>query len=447
MAMKKLITNGMVLTMNEAGDTYPDGYIMFEDGVITETGSMCEMPPERQQAFAADGWQIENAARAIVMPGMVNTHSHLGMVPFRGLGDDCRDRLRVFLLPMEQKAMNEELVAASTRYAVCELFLSGVTCVLDMYYFEMAVAKVMDEMGIRGIAGETVMEEGACDFRDPEEALEYGKKLIAKYQDHPRISGALTPHGTNTCRPEHLKAAYEMDAAAGVPFSLHAAEMDYEMSYMQEMYGITPFGFLEKTGVLGPVSALAHCIHMTDEDIALMKKYGSGVCHCIASNTKAAKGVAPVLKLLEAGVPVGLGSDGPASGNTLDLFAQMRLCANFQKTANHDRSAMPAKDIVAMATIGGARVLGLDHITGSLEAGKAADITLVETDSVNMFPVYDPYSALVYSANSSNVCDVYVAGEQRVKDKKLVKADLEEIKKELKRVMDASEFGKMGELH
>ena len=132
MAMKKLITNGMVLTMNEAGDTYPDGYIMFEDGVITETGSMCEMPPERQQAFAADGWQIENAARAIVMPGMVNTHSHLGMVPFRGLGDDCRDRLRVFLLPMEQKAMNEELVAASTRYAVCELLLSGVTCVLDM---------------------------------------------------------------------------------------------------------------------------------------------------------------------------------------------------------------------------------------------------------------------------------------------------------------------------
>lgn len=445
--MKKLITNGMVLTMNEAGDTYPDGYVMFADGIITETGSMDEMPPERQHALAADGWQIEDATRAIVMPGMVNTHSHLGMVPFRGLGDDCKDRLRVFLLPMEQKAMNEEMAAASTRYAVCELLLSGVTCVLDMYYFEMAVAKVMDEMGIRGIAGETVMEEGACDFADPEEALAYGEKLIAMYQDHPRISGALTPHGTNTCSPEYLKAAYEIDAAAGVPFSLHAAEMDYEMSYMRETYGTTPFGFLEQTGVLGGVSALAHCIHMTDEDIALMKDRGSSVCHCIASNTKAAKGVAPVLKLLAAGVPVGFGTDGPASGNTLDLFAQMRLCANFQKNANHDRSAMPAKDIVAMATIGGAKVLGLDSVIGSLEAGKAADITLVETDSVNMFPVYDPYSALVYSANSSNVRDVYVAGEQLVKDKKLVKADFAEIKKELKRVMDMSEFGTMGELH
>ena len=178
------------------------------------------------------------------MPGMVNTHSHLGMIPFRGLGDDCKDRLRVFLLPMESQAMDAELAAASARYGICELLLSGVTTVLDMYYFEEKVAHIMDQMGIRGIAGETVMEDATCDASCAEEALERGRDLIRAYRNHPRVKGALTPHGTTTCSGEHMKMALEEDLKGNTVFTLHTAEMDYEMTYLAEKYQMTPVEYL-----------------------------------------------------------------------------------------------------------------------------------------------------------------------------------------------------------
>ncbi len=442
--MKTIIINGIVLTMNPNMDWYPDGYVMFEEDRILRAGPMEEIAPVLKEGSGC--FRIQDAARGIIMPGMVNTHCHLGMVPFRGLGDDCRDRLRVFLLPMEQKAMDAGLAVRSSRYALCELLLAGVTTVLDMYYFEGEIAGVMDEMGIRGIAGETVMEQGACDVKTAEEAMEYGEAIMKKYQSHPRISCCLAPHGTTTCSPETLQRAYELNRKYQAPFTLHTAEMDYELLQLRREFDCTPVEFLDRMGVLGPSTVAAHCIHLTQSDIGLMKERGSRVSHCIASNTKAAKGVAPVLSMLEQGVPVGLGTDGPASGNTLDLFTQMRFCANFHKNESRDRSALPAEEIAAMATIGGAKALGLDSVTGSLEPGKKADLTVVETDSVNMFPVYDPYSALVYSANSSNVRDVYVDGRKLVADKKLVYADLEGIRRQLAETMKNSAFGTMNPL-
>ncbi len=441
--MKTVITNGIVLTMDQDRTMYPKGYVVLDEGKILQAGPMEEL------GAALPGMgrhQVLDAGRAIVMPGMVNTHCHLGMVPFRGLGDDCKDRLRVFLLPMEQKAMDAEMAVASSRYAICELLLAGVTTVLDMYYFEEQIAQVMDEMGIRGIAGQTVMEEGACDLASVEDALAYGEAAVKRYKDHPRVSCCLAPHGTTTCSPRTLQRAYEIDRQYGQPFTLHTAEMDYEMAQLRESYGCTPIQFLDRLGVLGPGTVAAHCIQLTEEDIRLLREKGGRVSHCIASNTKAAKGVAPIPRLLAQGVPVGLGTDGPASGNTLDLFTQMRFCANFHKNENRDRSLFPAGDIVAMATIGGAKALGLDGVTGSIEPGKEADIVLVETDSANMFPVYDPYSALVYSAGSANVKDVFVAGERLVADKKLTKADLKGIRRDLKERMERSAFGEMGEM-
>lgn len=443
--MKTIIINGIILTMNADMDLYPNGYVMFENSRITQTGPMDQVV-ERLPEFEREGFQIRDARNAIVMPGMVNTHCHLGMIPFRGLGDDCRDRLRVFLLPMEQKAMDERMAEASSRYAICELLLSGVTTVLDMYYFEDAVARVMDEMGVRGIAGETVMEEGACDCAGVEEAIARGTALMEKYRNHPRISGCLAPHGTTTCSPETLKRVHELDKKYQAPYTLHTAEMDYEMAYIKEHYGCTPIEFLDRLGVLDEHTAAAHCIHMTEEDIRILSERGSHAAHCVGSNTKAAKGVSPVLRMREKGICVGLGTDGPASGNTLDLFTQMRFCANFHKNESRDRSAMPAKEIIAMATIGGAKALGLADVTGSIESGKEADLVLVETDSVNMFPIYDPYSALVYSANSSNVRDVYVAGSLLVEEKQLVRADLKQIRAELRERLMNSAFGEMGEL-
>ncbi|MCI8948954.1 MAG: amidohydrolase [Lachnospiraceae bacterium] len=435
--MKTLITNGIIVTMNPARDWYPNGYVMFEGSKILKTGPMDELGKPQEDCL------IKDACRGIVMPGMVNTHSHIGMVPFRGLGDDCKDRLRVFLLPMEQQAMDKRMAKASSLFAICELLLGGVTTVLDMYYFEEQAAAAMDELGIRGIAAQTVIDQGACDVTSPREAIARGEALMKQYQDHPRISACLAPHGTTTCSPDMLKLAYQLDRDYQVPFTLHAAEMDYEIKELREQYNCTPVEFLDQIGVLGPETIAAHCIHLTAEDRLLLKERGSKVSHCIASNTKAAKGVAPVLAMHDLQIPVGLGTDGPASGNTLDLFTQMRFCANFHKNENQDRSVFPAEMIVSMATIEGAKALGLDSVTGSIESGKEADLVVVETDSVNMFPVYDPYSALVYSANSGNVRDVYVAGKQLVKGKKLVSADYREIRNRLAALMDWSAFGTM----
>lgn len=439
--MKTIIANGIVLTMDREGTWYEDGFVALENGRILASGSQKEL----KQVLAGAGKEdcrLIDARRGIIMPGMVNTHSHLGMIPFRGLGDDCKDRLRRFLLPMEKEAMDRELTECSTRYAICELLLAGVTTVFDMYYFEETVAQVMDETGIRGIAGQTVMEEETCDQASPKEAIRQGEQAMNAYARHPRVSVCLAPHGTTTCSPDTLQAVYEIDKKYGLPFSLHTGEMDYEQKELEEKYRCTPVGFLDRLGVLGQETAAVHCIYLTKEDIGLLKEKGGKVSHCIASNTKAAKGVAPVLSLLNAKVPVGLGTDGPASGNTLDLFTQMRFSANFHKNENRDRSALPAKEIVAMATIGGARVLGLDKVTGSLEPGKEGDIIIVETDSANMFPVYDPYSALVYSANSFNVRDVFVSGVRLVEEKRLVKADLQEIRARLREKMGRTAFNR-----
>ena len=436
--MKTVIINVIVVTMNEAREIHNPGFVIFEKDTILATGPMKDLPEEEN----VSGAQFIDGKNGILMPGMVNLHTHMGMIPFRGLGDDCKDRLRVFLLPMENKAMDQEMVYLSTRYAAGEMLLSGVTSVLDMYYYEEEAAKAMDEMGMRGIAGQTVMNEGACDFSDPFDAIAYGERLIKKYAAHPRISACVAPHGTSTCSKEVLLAAYQADASYQVPFTIHTAEMDYEMEYFRKDYGMTPVQYLDSIGVLGQVTVAAHCIHMTEEDLLLLKKSGAKVAHCIGSNTKAAKGVAPVTNMLEKEISVGLGTDGPASGNTLDLLTQMKLCADFHKNETKDRSAFPAETIVSLATIQGAKALGLDAVTGSIEPGKQADMVLVETGSANMFPVYDPYSALVYSANASNVEAVYVAGECLVKDKRLVNVELNELRDSLIQKMKKTEFRK-----
>lgn len=435
--MRTVIKNVIVVTMNEAREIFSPGYLLFEHDTIIAAGPMKELTEE----ILAGASQIDGK-QGILMPGMVNLHTHMGMIPFRGLGDDCKDRLRVFLIPMENKAMDEEMVYLSTRYAAGEMLLSGVTSVLDMYYYEEEAARAMDEMGIRGIAGQTVMDEGACDFSDPYEAISYGERLIKKYHSHPRISACIAPHGTSTCSSEVLKAAYSIDSSYEVPFTLHTAEMDYEMDFFEKEYSMTPAEYLDSIGVLGKDTLAAHCIHMTGKDLDLFKERGARVAHCIGSNTKAAKGVAPVTEMLKRNIPVGLGTDGPASGNTLDILTQMKLCADFHKNETKDRSAFPAEIIVSLATIEGARAMGLHLVTGSLEPGKQADLVLIETQSANMFPVYDPYSALVYSANPSNVEAVFVAGECLVKDKKLVKTDLDGLRNELVQKMKSTDFQK-----
>ena len=426
--MKTKINHAWVLTMNQEFQMYRDGYVVIEDQKIVETGDG-EGPSDVDQTVNAQG--------GILMPGMINTHSHISMIPFRSMGDDCPDRLRKFLFPLELEAMTPELVYRGARYGICELLLSGVTTITDMYYFEEEAARACEEMGIRAWVGQTVIDQPTCDAKDGREELARCENFLKEWAGHDRLHPIVAPHATNTNPPELLKEAYELAKKYQTLYTLHVSEMDYEMTMFRDKYGKTPIEFLYDLGVLGPDTLAVHCIHATPNDVHLFAETGTKVAHCVGANIKAGKGVAPVKEMLESGVVVGVGTDGPSSGNTLDLFTQFKMIAGLQKTHYHDRSAMPTQSIVAMGTKGGACALGAETEIGTIEVGKCADLVLVETKSVNMFPVYNPYSALVYSANASNVDKVWVNGRLLVDGHKLVNVSLDAEREALMHEMPA----------
>uniref|UniRef100_UPI0035A1CA22 amidohydrolase n=1 Tax=Jeotgalibaca porci TaxID=1868793 RepID=UPI0035A1CA22 len=421
--MKTLLTNMHVLTMDAAYTTFNPGFISITNDKITAVGPMDNLPTD-------DYERVIDGKGALAIPGMINTHTHIGMVPFRSLGDDTPDRLTRFLFPLEQSCMTESLAYHSGKYAIAEMQLAGITTFFDMYYFEDELAKATDEMGSRAILAETILEE-APDAKKPYGGLAYAAEFIPKWLNHPLITPAVAPHAPYTNSAESLKQAFNLAEKYAVPFSLHVSEMTFEMEHYQNEYSQTPIQYLNDLGILNERTLAAHCIFATEADIALMKEKNVAVAHCIGANTKSAKGIAPVQAMLDAGLRVGLGTDGPSSGNTLDLFSQMKMVAYFHKTALKNRAAFPTRDIVRLATIGGAEALGMADQIGSLEPGKQADITLIETDSVNMFPIFDPYAVLVYSAQAHNVRDVFIAGEPVVTDKKIVRADLYDLRSRL----------------
>ena len=427
--MKIGYRNAWILTMDNRMTEYSNGYLIFDNDIIQEIGSMTNYIANK-----ADKWI--DAKGGILLPGFINAHTHCGMIPFRSLGDDCPDRLRRFLFPLEKEVVDETLIELSTAYAIAEMQLAGITTMCDMYYFENVVADVAKNMNMRAFVGETIINQPTPDSTNTKESMAYTVDLIDKWQHDKLIHPIIAPHAPNTNTEQCLRNILELSKLYQVPITLHVSEMSYEMEYFREKYNQTPIEFLESIGFFEVPIVLAHCIMLTKNDIKILEKYPNvSVVHCIGANTKSAKGVAPIRSLLEHGVTVALGTDGPSSGNTLDIFTQMRMMANFQKTYLKDRAAFPAKEIVRLATFGGARALGLEHEIGSLKVGKKADLTLVETQSVNMFPIYDAYAALVYSANATNVRDVWVDGVSVVKDKKLTKFSVEKLQSDLKKHM------------
>ena len=427
--MKIGYRNAWILTMDNRMTEYSNGYLIFDNDIIQEIGSMTNYIADK-----ADKWI--DAKGGILLPGFINAHTHCGMIPFRSLGDDCPDRLRRFLFPLEKEVVDETLIELSTAYAIAEMQLAGITTMCDMYYFENVVADVAKNMNMRAFVGETIINQQTPDSTDTKESMAYTVKLINQWQHDKLIHPIIAPHAPNTNTEQCLRDILDLSKLYQVPITLHVSEMSYEMEYFREKYNQTPIEFLESIGFFEVPVILAHGIMLTKNDIKILEKYPNvSVVHCIGANTKSGKGVAPIRSLLEHGVTVALGTDGPSSGNTLDLFTQMRMMANFQKTYLNDRGAFPAKEIVRLATVGGACALGLEHEVGSLTVGKKADLTLVETQSVNMFPIYDAYAALVYSANATNVRDVWVNGVPVVKDKKLTKFSVEELQSELKKHM------------
>lgn len=429
--MKTLIRHATVLTMDEKNTVFKNGCVLIDGDRIVKAGE--EELQAEMESFGAS--QIIDGHGGILIPGLINTHCHVSMMPFRTLGDDCADRLRRFLFPLENDAMTRKLVCLAARYGICEMLLAGVTSFVDMYYFEDQVAEACEELGIRGWLGETVIGQKTCDSEEPYGGLAYAENFIRQWKGSNLVKPSAAPHATYSNSPEMLKKAYELSCKHDTLFTLHASEMDFEMEQFRREKNMTPSEFLYDLGVLSGRTLLAHCVYMTDRDMDLLAETGTSVAHCIGSNTKGGRGVAPVPAMQKRQIPVGFGTDGASSGNTLDLFTLFKLFADFQKTAYHDRSLFPAEDIVRIGTMGGAQALHAEKDLGSIEAGKKADLVIVETDSVNMFPCYNPYSALVYSANASNVDTVMVDGQLLVRGRQLVNADLAKIREELRQEM------------
>lgn len=420
-----IIKNVNILTMNKNREIIENGVVIIKDNIIEAVGG-----EELLEKYK--GTRIIDGKDGILIPGMVNTHTHAAMVVFRSLGDDVPDRLKKYIFPLEKQLVNRNLVSLGSKYAISEMLLSGVTTFTDMYYFEDQVAMAAKEMGIRAVLGETVMNFPVPDSKEAYGGLEYGERFIKQWHNDNLITPAIAPHAPYSCDTEHLQKASCISERYNIPMIMHVSEMDYEIEKYKREYNMTPVQYLDNIGVLNDRFIAAHLIHVTNNDIDIIEKRNIGIAHNIGANAKAGKGVPPLKEMFRRGLKVGLGSDGPMSGNTLDIITQMSLVGKIHKLFNKDRSLFPAGEIVEMATIGGARAIGMDKYIGSIEPGKKADIVIFETSSVNMQPIYDYYSVLTYSANAGNVDTVIVDGKVLVHNKSLTKFDFTKCSEQLK---------------
>ncbi len=413
-----VLRHGWILTMDDQEHSYRDGYLVFDENGIIDVGDEKTIP----QTYQAMG---EDLHGALVFPAFSNLHTHLSMVPFRSLADDCPNRLHRFLMPLEQKAMTKDLAVVSAKLAMAELLLSGTTSAVDMYYFESDVAQAAMDMGFRLWAGETVLDA----HRPDGEGLDSAFAEIQKTKDITAsctlVTPLVAPHAPYSLSLESLKACYRYAQEHGTLWTMHLEEMPFEMEQFRNTYQMTPVGVMEKEGLLDDRLIAAHLLLPTESDIEILASRHVSVAHCPGSNAKAAKGVAPIPEMLSAGCMVGLGTDGPSSGNTLDMFTQMKLYAVLQKNRLHDRSAVPAQAIVPLATRNAGIILKAP--IGQLIQGYQADITILSFDRPNMVPCHDPYSVLAYSAGVQNVKDVYVAGRKKVANGNLVSVSYDDL--------------------
>jgi cytosine/adenosine deaminase-related metal-dependent hydrolase len=420
-----IVTHAYVVTMNASKQIYADGAVVIKDGHIVAVG-----PSAITSGYLPA--KIIDAAGDIVMPGMINTHTHASMTVFRGLGDDVPDRLQRFIFPLERKLVDREIVYWGALYGMVEMVEGGVTTMADMYYFEDEVARGAQKIGMRGILGETVLNGVAPDAKEPYGGFEYARKFIQQFRGDPLVTPAFAPHAPYTVDAEHLRMIQKEADAQDVPILMHVAEMPSEVTDIRKDFNKTPIEYLDSIGLLTKRLVAAHCIFSTDSDIALLKARNVGVAHNMVSNIKSAKGVAPAWTMFKQGVRVGLGTDGPMSGNTLDIIGQLGYVAKVQKLANHDRNIMPAVDVVEMATIGGARALHMEDKIGSLETGKLADLIVLDRNSTTMTPFYDVYSTLVYAASAHDVRTTIVQGRVIMQDRKIETVDVADVRERMR---------------
>ncbi len=416
-----LFTNARVLTMDEQLTQFEPGAVAVKDDRIVAVGRQNDLLPQ----YSAD--ETIDCGGRVLMPGLINAHTHVPMSLMRGLADDLR--LDVWLLghmmPVEREFVSPGFVHLGTLLSAAELIRSGVTTFADMYYFEDEVAKATVQAGLRAIAGETVLKFTAPDAPSYEEGLAYAEDFIRRWKGHPLIIPAIAPHAPYTCTKEILQSAAQLALKYDVPLHIHLSETRQEVENMRNEHGMPVIPFVRKQGVFEAKVIAAHCIYLDEGEMHTLKNFNVGVIHNPSSNLKLASGFAQVAKMLDMGIAVGIGTDGPASNNDLDMFEEMRLTSFIAKGLTGNPTVVPAPQVLTMATRMGARALHIDHEVGSLEAGKKADLILVDTEYVHNVPRYRRdekmvYAQLVYASKAPDVTDVMVNGTFLMRDRKLL---------------------------
>lgn len=425
-----LITNGTVITMNSSDSVIENGAVAVRGENIAAVGKACDLS-------GCKALKIIDAGGGIIMPGLINAHTHASMTIFRGLADDLplMTWLNDHIFPAEA-GLTPEKVYSGALLACAEMILSGTTCFCDMYLFEDNVARAAKAAGMRALVGEVLFDFPSPNYGSIENGFLYTEMLAEKYRNDPLINIAVEPHSTYLCAPGLLEKASLLAENKGLMLVIHVSETKNEVSQIRERYGLTPVGFLESLKLLSPSFLACHCVHLTENDMDLLKKHDVKIAHNPESNMKLASGVAPIPGLLEKGLRVGIGTDGCASNNNLDIFHEMSMAAKLGKVATGDPSVMEAKSVLRMATIGGASALGLSGITGSLEAGKKADIIILDTRKPHLTPMYNPVSHLVYAARGSDVTASIINGRLVMEDRKLLSLDIEEIKRKVMKIAE-----------
>ena len=416
-----LVTNGTLLTLTQGSGPIPNGTVAISGNRIIALGPKSEIEKRFEPSRTID------ARGGLIMPGLVNAHTHAPMSLFRGLADDLplNAWLEDYIFPAEGKWVDEEFVYWGTLLACAEMIRSGTTTFADGYFFEDRVAQAVSQSGMRALLAEGILDFPTPDSPSPSKSLIKIEDFIRIYSDMTLIHPALFAHSTYSCSPELLKNCRDVAERFGVPLIIHLSETQSEVEEVSKRYGRRPVDHLENLGLLSPNLIACHCVWLTDAEMDLLARRGVRVVHNPESNMKLAAGVAPVPDLLARKVAVGLGTDGCASNNNLDLFQEMDSAAKLHKVHRLDPTVMPANVVLEMATLGGARVLGMEKEIGSLEVGKKADVIILELNRPHLQPVYNLPSHLVYSATGADVRDVIIDGKLVMENRKLLTLDEE----------------------
>lgn len=417
-----LIINGLVKTPDDPKPDQP-GFVTIGNGRIIAVGPMSDLPAGITAAKTID------AKGCLVMPGLINTHSHGAMTLFRGLADDLPllTWLQEHIFPAEARFVSPEMVYWCTRLAAAEMIMSGTTTVADSYFFADSAARAFKEAGLRAIAAQGVIDFPAPGVPDPADNIRTAAQFLEKWQGDDLVTPGVFCHSPYTCSAETIIKAKELAGQAGCRFFIHVAETEGEVVQSRRQHGISPVRYLAGLGVLDEGTVCVHCVWLDDEDIRILKDTGAAVASCPESNMKLASGIAPVDKMLAAGITVGFGTDGCASNNNLDMFGEISSAAKLHKVNRLDPTLLPADLVLAMATTGGAAVLGLQGITGDLMAGRQADLIIIDLQRPHLTPLYDLDSMLIYAASGSDVTGSIINGRLIMENRQLLTVDLAEI--------------------